>query len=359
MNDYTQSTLDLDAAAARMAAAGGPVLVLTHAKPDGDAFGSVVALVAALRRGGGEAFGVLVPPVPAALSARPGAALVSVWHDGAGVAALPVPPDRVALFVVVDTGAWSQVGPLREVVEPRLDRTLVIDHHLSGDIAASDRLVDGAAAATCEMVAALIRRLPAGSDAVAAAPLADPVIGEALFMGIASDTGWFRYSNVRPATLELAATLIRAGVDHAELYQKLERAERPEKLALLTRALQSLTYVAGGRAALMSLRPADFVQTGAAPEETEGLIDLPQRVGRVLVTVLLTESPGVAGEPPLTRMSFRSRHAADPADTVNVADLAAKLGGGGHARAAGAKASRPVAVMCDEVAALLVASLEG
>jgi len=164
---------------------------------------------------------------------------------------------------------------------------------------------------------------------------------------------------VRPATLELAATLIRSGVDHADLYPKLERAERPEKLALLNRALQSLKYVAGGRAAVMSLRPADFVQTGAAPEETEGLIDLPQQVGAVQVTVLLTESPGVPGEPPLTRMSFRSRHAADLSDTVNVAELAAKLGGGGHARAAGAKAAQPVDVVCAEIEGLLTQSLSG
>ena len=356
MNDYARSTLDLDGAAERIAAARGPVLVLTHAKPDGDAFGSVVALVAAIRRGGGTAHGVLVPPVPASLAARPYADLASVWHEGAGVAGLPVPPDEVTLFVVVDTGAWSQVGPLRAVVEPRLDRTLIIDHHLSGDIPAADRLVDAAAAAACELVAQVITRLP-GAD-TPGDPLTDPTIGEALFMGIASDTGWFRYANVRPATLELAATLIRGGVDHAELYQKLERNERPEKLALLSRALQSLTYVAGGRAAIMTLRPADFVQTGAAPEETEGLIDLPQRVGNVRVAVLLTESPGAPGEPPLTRMSFRSRHAADAADTVNVADLAAQLGGGGHARAAGAKASKSVEAVFAQVSEMLSASLE-
>ncbi len=362
MNDYTRSTLNRAAAAQRIAEAPGPVLVLTHAKPDGDAFGAVVALVAGVRQRGGQAFGVLVPPVPAALGARPGAGLVSVWHDAAGVAGLPVPPDEVALFVVVDTGAWSQVGPLRPVLEPHLDRTLIIDHHLSGDIPASDRLVDGAAAAACEVVAdVLVHLAPPASDAGPGAPtragdptlLANPVIGESLFMGIASDTGWFRYANVRPATLELAATLIRAGVDHAGLYQELERAERPEKLALLTRALKSLEYVAGGRGAVMSLRPADFVQTGAAPEETEGLIDLPQRVGAVRVTVLLSETRPASGAAPLTRMSFRSRHAADPADTVNVAELAATLGGGGHARAAGAKANRPVDVVRAEVTRLL------
>lgn len=328
-------------------------MVLTHAKPDGDALGSVVALVAAVRRQGGQAFGVLVPPVPAPLAARPGAALTSLWHDTAGLAGLPVPPEEVALFVVVDTGAWSQVGPLRGVIEPHMDRTLVIDHHLSGDIPASDRLVDPQAAAACEVVAQVIMHLADPTGAPSQEALSDPVIGEALFMGIASDTGWFRYANVRPATLELAATLIRAGVDHAELYQQLERTERPEKLALLTRALQSVTYVAHGQAAVMSLRPADFVQTGAAPEETEGLIDLPQRVGDVRVTVLLTQSPQAPGQPPLTRMSFRSRHAVNPADTVNVAELAAKLGGGGHAQAAGAKAQQPVAAVSAQVIQLL------
>ncbi len=332
-----------------MVSAQGPVLVLTHAKPDGDAFGSTVALVAALRSRGRVAHGVLVPPVPASLVARPGAQCVQVWHDGAGVAGLPVKPDDVALFVVVDTGAWSQIGPLREVIEPRLDRTLIIDHHLSGDIPAADRHVDGAAAAACELVAVLVEHLVGDS----ADPFADSIIGEALFLGIASDTGWFRYSNVRPATLELAARLIRSGVDHAELHQKLERTERPEKLALITRGLNSLRYAAGGKVAIMSLNPEDFVQTGAAPEETEGLIDLPQRVGSVQVAVLLTQSPQPAGEPPLTRMSFRSRHAANSADTINVAELAGKLGGGGHARAAGAKMQKPVDVATEELVTLL------
>lgn len=345
---YTQPTLDLPAVAQRLLSIDGPVLVLTHAKPDGDALGSVVAVVGSLQSLGKTARGVFVPPVPSALGKLPGADLADVWDENY---ALPFEP---ALVVIVDTGAWSQIGPLREFVEPRLDRTLIIDHHLSGDIPAGDRYVEGDAAAACEIIAELIELLipscvPPGrreGDTAGYTPL-PPTIRDALFVGIASDTGWFRFSNVRPQTHELAAKLIRQGVDHADLYQKLEQAERPEKLALLTRALQSLTLHAEGRAAIITLRQQDFIDTGALPEETERLIDTPQMVGGIEVFVVVTETKDHTA-----RMSFRSKHAADDS-AINVADLAARFGGGGHARAAGAKVDRPV----DEVLAELADAL--
>ena len=231
---YTQSTLDLPAVARRLSALDGPTLVLTHAKPDGDAFGSVVALVATLQTLGKTARGVLVPPIPRSLALQRGFELADVFGDDYE---LPFDP---ALCVIVDTGAWSQLGPMRRFIEPRLDRTLVLDHHLSGDIRAADRYVNGAAAAACEIIAELVELLLPSvgegdrtsgrreTDAAGFKAL-PPVIREALFIGIASDTGWFRFSNTRPQTHELAAKLVRQGVDHAELYQRLEQCERPEK----------------------------------------------------------------------------------------------------------------------------------
>ena len=351
---YTQSTLTLPEVAAQLTGAEGPMLVLTHGKPDGDALGSVVAVVAALGSLGKTARGVFVPPVPSALGNLPGADLADVWEPGYS---LPFDP---ALVVIVDTGAWSQIGPMREFVEPRLDRTVILDHHLSGDIPAAHRYVEGDAAAACEIIAELIELLipacvPPGrreGDTAGYTPLPS-VIRDALFVGIASDTGWFRFSNVRPQTHELAAKLIRQGVDHADLYQKLEQAERPEKLALLTRALQSLTLHADGRAAVITLRQKDFDETGALPEETERLIDTPQMVGGIEVFVVVTEVPASEAAPDgAARMSFRSKHAADDA-AVNVADLAARFGGGGHARAAGAKVDRPVDQVLAELATVL------
>ena len=358
---YTEPTITLAEIAELLSVGDSQIVVLTHAKPDGDAFGSVLALVTTLRKIGRQATGVLVPPVPACLAALPGGDTLTVHREGMTL------PDAERV-VLVDTGAWSQVGALRGYVEARLDRTIIIDHHLSGNVDAAERHVVGDAAANCELIAELVELLlardaagggPSGGggrrtgDTAGYTPL-DPVVRDALFVGIASDTGWFRFSNTRPETHELAAKLIRQGTDHAMLYQRLEQNDRPEKLALLTRALDGLEYMADGKAAVMTLTLADFRETGARPDETERVIDTPQVVGDTQVFVLLTEAaPDRQGGTPGTRMSFRSRHTGD--DTaVDVAQLAQRFGGGGHARAAGAKSNKPLA----EVKADLAEALE-
>ena len=348
---YTESTITLAEIAALLAGGNGRVMVLTHAKPDGDAFGSVLALVTTLNKVGRDATGVLVPPVPACLAALPGGDTLTVYRDGMTL------PDAERV-VLVDTGAWSQVGALSGYVESRLDRTVIIDHHLSGNVDAAERHVVGDAAANCELVAELVELLLKTEDGrrtgdnTGFTPL-DPVVRDALFVGIASDTGWFRFSNTRPETHELAAKLIRQGTDHAMLYQRLEQNDRPEKLALLTRALDGLEYLADGRAAVMTLTLDDFRETGARPDETERVIDAPQVVGDTQVFVLLTEAaPQREGGTTGTRMSFRSRHTGD--DTaVDVAALAQRFGGGGHARAAGAKSDKPLARVKAELAEAL------
>jgi phosphoesterase RecJ-like protein len=157
----------------------------------------------------------------------------------------------------------------------------------------------------------------------------DHAIAEALFVGIASDTGWFRFSNTRPQTHRLAARLLEFGIDHADLHMRLEQAERPEKLGLMTRALDSLQLVAGGKAAVMTLRQRDFAETGARYEETERLVDLPQVVQSVHVVALITETAEGT-----IRVSFRSKPDDEP---IDVNELARQFGGGGHARAAAAK----------------------
>jgi len=295
------------------------LVICTHAKPDGDALGSVAALVAALGRGGGrEVIGGLVPPVAEPLRRLEGYRFLETWE--AETIALP----EAELTVIVDTGAWSQLGPMRAALEARLDRTLILDHHLSGDVPARHRLVEPGAAAACELVAGLIERIEPEA-------LGTPGVAESLFAGLASDTGWFRFSNTTPRTHRLAAELMEFGVDHAAVYRKLEQTERPEKLALMARALGSLKFHAGGRFALIALAGEDFRETGARAEETERLIDLPQILIDVEVVALVCESEDGTGP---VRVSLRSKPGAE---AVDVAEVAARFGGGGHARAAGVK----------------------
>lgn len=350
MTEY-RSTLDLAAAADLLRATPGPIVVLTHAKPDGDAFGAVVALAASARALDKPVRACLVPPVAAHLVETPGAELTEL-HESAS-AELP----EAALYVVLDTGAWSQLGPVAQALEPHLDRTLIIDHHLSGNVPAAHRLIDGQAAATCELLAPLIERLlePVGEPGSAfdtGDETLTRIVCEGLFLGIASDTGWFRFSNTRPQTHELAAQLLRYGVDHAAIYRRTEQSERPQKLALLIRALDSLKLVAGGHAAIMSLNLADFDETGAFEEETERLVDLPQQVGTIQVIVLAAESRGDPdnGTTPVTRLSFRSKPGPE---AVNVAEVASHFNGGGHARAAGAKIRRPLAEVLPDLERVL------
>lgn len=328
VNDYT-ANLTLDQAADLLKQTAGPITVITHAKPDGDAAGTLVALVTALNAIGKQARGILCPPVTESLEFLAQSYGIEVVDDPAQ---FPADTDQL---VIVDTGAYSQLGPLSDAVRPLLDRTLILDHHLSGDVQAKHRYIDATAAAAAEIIAALIDKLV---DKATIGSQAQQTINDALFTGIASDTGWFRFSNVTPATHRLAADLIAAGVDHTGLYARLEQAERPEKLKLLIRAVDSLELLANDRAAVMTLHANDFAETGARTEETERLIDIPQQVGSVQVIALISEAQTERG--PQTRVSFRSKPLPG---AVNVAELAATFGGGGHARAAGAKIDEPIA----------------
>lgn len=363
MSDY-RSNVDLPRVAS-MLRAPPHVLVTTHAKPDGDAFGSVIALTAGLRGLGVKADALLMPPVPAQFKTLRGHEIPHRHTSDFRV------PDG-ALVVILDTGAWSQISPLREALTPHLDRTLIIDHHLAGDVPAATKYIDQTAAATCEIVAQLLDELHSAAtseqpkgDARSAAqgealrhPFENRTVADAVFAGVASDTGWFRFSNTRPFTHELAARLLRAGVDHAGLYQLLEQADRPEKLALLGRALASLRFLADGAAVVMTLRAEDFAATGATLEETERFVDIPQLVGSVRVVALLVEPPGAPGAPSdrlMTRVSLRSKPGEN---AVDVNALAKGFGGGGHARAAGAKVDAAIHDVAARVEEAIVAALK-
>src|SRR3954453_17885315 len=168
-----------------------------------------------------------------------------------------------------------------------------------------------------------------------------------LYVAIASDTGWFQFSNTRPFTMRLAATLMEAGVDTDQLYQHLYQNERPERVLLQTRAMQSLELLADGKLAVMTVRKQDFADTGAHVPDTENLINIPLQIRTVEVSLLFTETP----EPGPIRVSLRSK------GSVDVAKFAEQFGGGGHARAAGLKVSKQLAAAREDVVSSFAARL--
>ncbi|MDA0802532.1 MAG: DHH family phosphoesterase [Planctomycetota bacterium] len=339
------STATTEQIASRLGAAA-TVAVLTHSKPDGDAMGSVLGLVRALRARSVDAHGFLVGPIDPNLLALARQGEVVLHAPGTA-------PRETELVVVVDTGAWSQVEPLGAWLKERADRVIGIDHHARGDDLAPMRLVDVTAASATQVLLAVIDSLGVpleyGADAERRFSIA-----EALFAGLAADTGWFRFSSADERVFHVAGRLLGAGVNKQRLVQQLEENERPTRLAATGLALQSIRWLASGSVVMMRLSYADIVAASARPEDLGGIVNVPLVVGSVSMSILLTEA-----EPGITKISFRSKPLNCGRPSFDVNKIAATFGGGGHVQAAGARILAGIDVASAQVEDAVHAAIGG
>jgi len=322
-SDFVRDPSARSAAVAALARARS-LLLTTHVRPDGDALGSVLGLHLAAR-GAGKSSQMVVPDaIPRRYS--------FLFRGGspAGPEQFGEMADRAELIVVLDTCAAAQLEPIVEEIRARREKVLVLDHHATADDLGAVVWRERGAAAAAVMVHDVLAELGWVLDAGSA---------EALLTGICGDTGWFRHANTDPAALRAAAALMEAGADPEALYARLYQRDRPQRLRLLSAALGSLALSAEGRLAVMSLGRDDFLRTGAEGDETEDFVNEPLRVAGVEVSVLL-----VAERTGGTRVSLRSR------GRVDVAELAGRFGGGGHARAAGFRSREDLAAVRERVA---------
>lgn len=317
--------------------AGARIAVLTHTKPDGDAVGSTIGLVRALRavarplrRDESGIMAFYAGSVPAWLPE------VAFEDEFAGVSALHgFDPSRI---VVCDTGSWSQLREVAGYLEGRSADIAIVDHHVSGDAEIAGRIVlETSAAAVCQTMIRVARAILGDGDL-------PREVCEALYLGIGTDTGWYRHSNVGARVLRDAAEMLEAGVDHAALYQVVEQRDPAGRIVLMGRVLSGLELHHGDRFALLRVRLRDVHEAGLEAGQTSGLGDQAMNIASVRVCATLTET----GEAPaITKISLRSK---EGAGAVDVARVSALFGGGGHARAAGARAAGEI----EEVAAALV-----
>jgi phosphoesterase RecJ-like protein len=316
-------------------------LVVTHARPDGDALGSVLALVRGLNAVGVDAKGLLIGPVAPHLLALIGPTPASI-HDAAK------PPAETDAIVMVDTGAASQVRDLAPWLAARHERVFILDHHVQGDLPSAARIVDASKASASLLVMDLCDAL--------GVPLTGGQYGiaEAIFAGLATDTGWFRFNNADARAFAAASRLIAAGVDKTRIHSIVEENYRPQRIAVLARALSSARLLANGQGAVMVVRPPDFRAADANVEDLSGAVNEPLAVGGVRVSALVTSTDGL-----VTKISFRSKPGAPGAPvsqggTVDVNQLARPYGGGGHVHAAGARLQQPI----DEIVKRVEADIE-
>lgn len=291
------------------------ILITTHRRPDGDACGCVAAMGEALKQRGKNVRPLLLSPVPR-------------WYEFLFDVKVPILGEEIQLdelmagglgsfdlIVIVDTNSAIQLPKFNEFLKHNNKPVLVIDHHATADGLGDVELVDSSAAATGLIVLELFNY---------AGWTITEKIAEALFVAVATDTGWFRFSNTDSRTYHACAELMEAGIKPTPIYDTLYHNFSSARFRLMTQMLNTLELHLDDSYADMWITQQDFKQTGAEYSDTENLINETQRISTVKVSTLFIEL-----EDGRIRCSLRSRGGLD------VSQIAAKFGGGGHKQAAG------------------------
>jgi phosphoesterase RecJ-like protein len=303
-------------------------VLTSHVRPDCDALGSELAMAELLEFLGKEVRIVNADAVPPRLAFVDPRGRIEVLGEDVTES----PWERVDVIMVLDTGAWSQLGGVADVIRGTSARVVVIDHHANDDEFCAVVFKDDMAEATGRLVADFLQflRVPVNQSMAAA-----------LFAAIATDTGWFRFSSTQSSTHIVAARLIDAGARPQEIYRQLYERDTLNRARLRGLVLSRLMLELDGRLAHTHVLTGDFADTGALRSETEDFINMALAIDGTEVAVMFTEHP--AGT---VKVSLRSRSAA-----VNCSRIAAAFGGGGHKAAAGATLSGDVASVRQRVLA--------
>lgn len=297
------------------------ILITTHTRPDGDACASVLAVAESLSR--------LNKAVEYLFLSEP-----PKWYDflferpptilGKDVSSeqLAERYAQVDLIIIADTNSNSQLSGFEDFLKHTDASVLVFDHHITNDGLGDVELIDTSAAATGLIVFDFMK--------YAQWPITR-TIAHHLFVAVATDTGWFHFSNTDSRTFFAAGELIRSGAGHLELYRRLYQNLSTVRFKLMVAALNTLELNLNERYASQYITQEDFRRTGAAYSDTENLIDECRRIATVEVAALFVEQKDGT-----YRCSLRSD------GPVDVRKIAQKFGGGGHKMAAATFVQGPI-----------------
>jgi phosphoesterase RecJ-like protein len=297
---------------------GERFLVCSHARPDGDAVGSMLAMGMMLQQMGKHADLVTADCIPIIYRSLPNIDSIR------SVLRVHGPYDAVILLEC-DNLERSRVRGL----DPFF--LINIDHHVSGRAFAQVNWIDREAASVGEMVHRLVK---------AAGGTVTPEMATCLYTTVLTDTGGFCYGGTRASTFALARDLVLAGADPIRIAQDVYFSTPTSKLLLLGAALGNLKRE--GRLAWLWVTHQDMVRTCAAEEDCEGIVNFAIAISGVEAAAFMRELPERR-----IRVSLRCK------GRLNMAAIATRLGGGGHQSAAGCTLDGPISRALDEILAEL------
>ncbi len=306
------------------------LLLTSHTDPDGDAVSSLLALGLALSYLGKNATLYNASPIPAVYRFLPSVDRII---------------DHIEPLIAYDTALILDCGDILRIGQAgaeisRIPVIINIDHHISNTGFGDLQLVDPEACSTAEIVYRLIKALKVRID---------KDIAMAIYTGILTDTGSFRFSNTNQTAFAISQEMTELGVEPYNIAQHVYGTYSLERIKLLNLALDSLEISENGKLSIMTVTNAMFDFTETQPEDVDGMINYARRIQDVKVAALIQEQRnGVA-----VSDSQRRFHVSLRSDgSVDVAAIAGAFGGGGHPSAAGFQAETSLGQLKSDIITL-------
>jgi phosphoesterase RecJ-like protein len=285
------------------------LILATHINPDGDAIGSMLALGLGLQQRGKRVFMYNASSIPAVYRFLPGVKQVRQT--------LPSFSDYDTA-VILDCGDLERIGDAA-AYEHALPHIINIDHHVTNTVFGQNQIVDATACSSAEIVYRLLKRMKVNID---------KAIATSIYTGIFTDTGSFRFANTNSAAYAICSEMVQCGVDPYTVAQHVYGTYSLGRIMLLNMALDSIEISANGKLSIMTVTKDMFTETDTNPEDVDGMINYAKRIEDVKVAALIMENANGTAHKRF-HVSLRSD------GSVDVAEIAASFGGGGHFNAAG------------------------
>lgn len=299
------------------------ILILTHRSPDGDTIGSGYALAMALRKLGKSVKVDCTDPFPEKYS---------YFTDK--LEKLEFDEEFVVSVDIADT---KLLGEKLSDYADKID--LCIDHHGSNTKYAKEYYVEASAAAAAQVIAKLIRLMNVEFE---------KDIANAIYTGITTDTGCFRYTNVTAETHRIAADMIDCGAESGMINRLMFETKSRSRLEIERRVMDSIQFYLDGRCAIAYATIDMMKESGAVDNDMEGVSSLPRQIEGVMAGITLREKNN--GK---FKVSVRTT------DELDASAICANFGGGGHKAAAGCMITGTLNEAIEQIIEVVRQALEG
>ena len=291
-------------------------VLITHVNPDGDAIGSSLAFSQFLEKLGHHAEVMVSNDFPPFLAWMPGASKIHIYENNADSCNALL--DQADCIVILDFNAPSRSGMIQNQLNSLTTNKILIDHHREPNLDSFVcALSDTQVSSTSELVAETI--LHYGEQYL------DEAIATNIMVGMVTDTGSFAHSVFHPRTFAISAKMVEYSSSYNQIHQLIYDTFSEDRLRLLGYSISNKMEVLDDFAtAIISLNKEELARFNYQIGDTEGVVNYPLSMKKMVMSVLVTERQGVI------RFSFRSK------GDFSVHELAQKyFNGGGHTNAAG------------------------